>query len=77
MITYASEMSDAAVINQLQAMRDRPDNQLVLKISRLPVCFIIGKDDVAVPIENSLNQTHLPKIADIHILQGVGAYGPI
>lgn len=75
LVNAASEMDQKAVIHQLQAMRDRPDNQLVLVTAKVPVCFIIGKEDVAVPAANSLNQTFLPKISDIHILQNVGHMG--
>jgi len=72
---YGSQMQTKGVICQLKAMRDRPDNQVVLKNAKVPVCFIIGKLDVAVPAENSLNQTFLPKVSDIHILPRVGHMG--
>lgn len=72
---YSSQMPSMGVIHQLKAMRDRPDNRAVLKNASVPVCFIIGKLDVAVPAENSLNQTFLPKTADIHILPKVGHMG--
>ncbi len=75
LIYYGSQMQPKAVIHQLQAMRDRPDNQAVLKNAKVPVCFIIGKLDVAVPAENSLNQTFLPKMSAIHILPKVGHMG--
>jgi len=75
LVNAASEMDKNAVIYQLQAMRDRPDNQSVLVHSTVPVCFIIGKKDIAVPAENSLNQTFLPKVSDIHILPNVGHMG--
>lgn len=75
MIDWVKDMSPNAVIGQLVAMRDRPDNQNVLRNAKVPVCFIIGEEDVAVPTENSLNQTHLPSIADINILPDVGHQG--
>ena len=75
LIDFASQISSEGTINQLKAMRDRPDNQAVLKSSNVPVCFIIGENDVAIPAENSLNQTFLPNTADIHILPNVGHMG--
>lgn len=75
LVKAGSKMDANAVIYQLEAMRDRPDNQAVLINAKVPVCFIIGKEDVAVPAANSLNQTYLPKISDIHILQNVGHMG--
>lgn len=75
LIEFGSQIPKEGVIFQLQAMRDRPDNRAVLVKSKVPVCFIIGEDDVAVPTANSLNQTFLPQIADIHILPNVGHMG--
>jgi len=75
LIEYASQIPAKGVIYQLQAMRDRPDNRAVLVNSKVPVCFIIGEEDIAVPAENSLNQTFLPNTGDIHILPNVGHMG--
>ena len=75
LIDFASQIPKQGTINQLKAMRDRPDNQAVLKNSKVPVCFIIGENDIAIPAENSLNQTFLPNTADIHILPNVGHMG--
>ena len=75
LIDFASQIPSEGTINQLKAMRDRPDNRVVLVKSKVPVCFIIGEDDVAIPAENSLNQTFLPSTADIHILPNVGHMG--
>lgn len=75
LIDFASEIPTQGTIYQLQAMRDRPDNQAVLVNSKVPVCFIIGEDDVAIPRQNSLNQTFLSNTADIHILPNVGHMG--
>lgn len=75
MTHIASQMPTEGVIHQLEAMRDRPDTTAVLEGANVPVLFIIGKEDVAVPAQNSLNQTYLPKVADIHILPKVGHMG--
>lgn len=75
LVEEGSKMSKEGVTYQLEAMRDRPDNKQVLENSSIPVCFIIGKKDIAVPLENSLNQTHLPKRAVIEIFPEVGHMG--
>ncbi|MEM6320876.1 MAG: alpha/beta hydrolase [Bacteroidota bacterium] len=74
-IFYGSQMPAEGVVYQLAAMRDRPDNRAVLKNSKAPVCFIIGNQDVAIPTENSEQQTYLPNVADIHFLPDKGHMG--
>ena len=75
MLHFGSQTSEEGIINGLKAMRDRPDQTHVLTEASVPVLFLIGKKDLAVPIENSLNQTHLPSLADIHIYEEVGHMG--
>lgn len=75
MIHYGSQTSQEGIINGLIAMRDRPDQTAVLSQAKVPVLFLIGKEDLAIPIENSLNQTHLPSLSDIHIYEEVGHMG--
>lgn len=58
-----------------KAMMTRPDRTQVLKESSIPVLFILGTDDVAAPMKDVLEQTHLPKISFIHILQDTGHMG--
>jgi pimeloyl-ACP methyl ester carboxylesterase len=36
------------------------------------VFFVIGTEDIAAPMEDLLQQVHLPRVSDIHILNGVG-----
>ncbi len=74
-IYYGSQTSQEGIINGLIAMRDRPDQTAVLSQTKVPVLFLIGKKDLAVPLENSLNQTHLPSLSDIHIYEEVGHMG--
>ena len=58
-----------------RAMVNRKDRTLVLAESKLPVLFILGEEDLAVPLSDLLQQVHLPKIAYIHILKNVGHMG--
>lgn len=62
----------AALQNYYRAMMNRLDKTTVLKGSNLPVLFIIGTDDVAVPIKDSLEQTHMPSCTYIHLLENAG-----
>ena len=71
----AAQYTPEGIISALEAMKNRPDNSAVLEQIKCPVLFIIGKEDKAIPIEASLNQTALPMIADIHILPSIGHMG--
>ena len=71
----ASKYSNEGIINALEAMIQRSDNQDVLKNIELPVLFIVGSEDIAIPTENSFNQLSLPSISTIHVLNGVGHMG--
>lgn len=61
-----------ALQNYYRAMMNRLDKTAVLKSSNLPTMFIIGTDDIAVPIKDSMEQTHMPKYAYIHIIENGG-----
>jgi len=61
-----------ALQNYYRAMMNRLDKTTVLKSSNLPVLFIIGSEDVAVPLKDSLEQTHMPICAYIHVLEKAG-----
>lgn len=67
--------SEAALIAYYEAMMARPDRTEVLKSFAKPVLFIIGKHDNAVPYADSLQQTHLPVLSHIHILQSSAHMG--
>ena len=75
MIHRASSFSAKGIIEGLNAMINRPDNSEVLKKIKCPVMFIIGKEDVLVPFELSIEQTALPNVSYIHVLEKVGHMG--
>jgi pimeloyl-ACP methyl ester carboxylesterase len=75
LIFKASKYPPAAIISAHEAMLHRPDQAQVLRDAPYPVLFIIGKQDKVIPYQVSLNQTHLPAIADIHILPKVAHMG--
>jgi pimeloyl-ACP methyl ester carboxylesterase len=46
-----------------------------LKNNKVPVLFVIGTEDVAAPMQDVLQQVHLPEITYIHILENTGHMG--
>ena len=67
--------SSEALIQYYYAMINRPERINVLQTTTLPVLFIIGEKDPAVPLEKALAQSHLPAIAYVHILTDAGHIG--
>lgn len=64
-----------ALISFLDAMRNRKDTTEVLRNISVPVLFIVGKADQAVPFTDTMQQVHLPDLSYIHILQQSGHMG--
>ncbi|PWT72080.1 MAG: alpha/beta hydrolase [Bacteroidetes bacterium] len=58
-----------ALVSYYEAMILRPDRTHVLQNFKNPVQFIIGENDKAVPLEQSLRQCHIPQISYIHVLE--------
>jgi len=63
------------IIAALEGMKIRPDRQHVLLNSKLPVLFIIGKNDSRIPMEVIIPQTLLPWHSEILLLDHVGHMG--
>lgn len=72
LIEAGKNFNVVALQNYYRAMMNRLDKTAVLKGSNLPVLFIIGTDDVAVPVKDSLEQTHMPICTYIHVLENAG-----
>jgi pimeloyl-ACP methyl ester carboxylesterase len=72
LIDAGKDFTVTALQNYYRAMMNRLDRTAVLKGSKLPILFIIGTDDVAIPIKDSLEQSHMPKYAYIHVLENGG-----
>jgi pimeloyl-ACP methyl ester carboxylesterase len=64
-----------ALVSYYEAMMQRPDRTSVLKNSSVPVLFIMGKYDNAIPIEDGMKQCHLPEKSYIHVLRASGHMG--
>jgi len=75
LIEKGNNFTPAALVSYYQAMIQRTDKTDLLKKTSLPVLFIMGKYDTAVPMEHSLKLCHLPEKSYIHILQNSGHMG--
>jgi pimeloyl-ACP methyl ester carboxylesterase len=63
------------IIAASKAMRERKNRTEVLKNIKVPVLFIIGEEDGAVPLDASLEQASMPDKSVKHILSETGHMG--
>ena len=75
LIEKGNSFSPEVLIQQYKAMIARPDTTSILKTFRHPILFIIGEHDKAISFEHSLQQSHLPQMAYVHILRNTGHMG--
>lgn len=75
LINQGIHFTKESLENYYKAMRERPDRSHVLQTSKVPVLFIMGEEDAAVPVNDVLQQVYLPEISYIHILKRVGHMG--
>lgn len=69
LLENGKEFSPQALIQYYQAMINRPDRTTILETTQLPVLFIMGQHDKAVPFEHSLSQSSLPNESHIHVMR--------
>ena len=74
-IAGLNNFSPAALVSYYEAMMQRPDRSKMLQKATVPVLFIMGKYDNAVPLEDGLKQCHLPEKSYIYILRNSGHMG--
>jgi pimeloyl-ACP methyl ester carboxylesterase len=67
--------SAPALVSYYEAMIERPDRTEMLQNTTVPVLFIMGKYDNAVPLDDGLKQCHLPEKSYIYVLQNSGHLG--
>jgi pimeloyl-ACP methyl ester carboxylesterase len=65
----------ATLVKYYEAMILRPDRTHVLRNFKAPVLYLVGEQDNAVPLRQSLEQCHLPGLSYIHILKKAGHMG--
>lgn len=75
LVALGHEISADTLVAYYKAMIARPDRTVTLKTSLVPVLFIIGSEDKAVLPQDVLQQTQLPEVAYVHVLDGVGHQG--
>lgn len=64
-----------ALIPYYHAMWERPDRTSTLKNTRVPVLFVIGKQDTAAPMDRVLEQVAMPPVSVVHLLADCGHMG--
>ncbi len=75
LVEKGNNFSKEALVQYYTAMMNRPDRTHVLRQSHVPVLFVAGKDDVAVPFSDSLKQLHMPATTQICLLEQSGHMG--
>jgi pimeloyl-ACP methyl ester carboxylesterase len=76
-IAKTSYISSDTLMAYTYAMQNRESSRDFIEKTDLPILYVVGKQDNAVPFESSIQQYHLPKISYIHVLNEVGHMGMI
>jgi pimeloyl-ACP methyl ester carboxylesterase len=76
-LQQAAAFSKEALVAYYKAMIQRPDRTNVLQKVQVPVLFVLGEHDTAVPLKDGLEQCHLPSVSYVQILQQSGHMGMI
>lgn len=69
LVEDGKKFSNESLVQYYEAMIERPDRTEILKKINIPVLFIIGEQDVAIPLQNSLQQCYLPKQSHVTLLE--------
>jgi pimeloyl-ACP methyl ester carboxylesterase len=75
LIAEGKKCNQDAVIETIKAMRDRKDSSAVLVSFSKPILMIIGQDDIAVPIQDSLKQSEFSGTIQALVLKNCGHMG--
>jgi len=75
MMAQYGHFNPAALVAYYEAMIQRPNLTSVLQSFKKPILFIIGKQDKAIPFEDSMKQCHLPQMASVQILEKAAHMG--
>jgi pimeloyl-ACP methyl ester carboxylesterase len=77
LVERANNFSVQSLVIYQEVMRQRPDRTSILKKLKVPVLFVAGKDDTATPLNDVLEQCHLPEKSYFHTLTESGHMGMI
>ncbi|MFY7964042.1 MAG: alpha/beta fold hydrolase [Chitinophagaceae bacterium] len=75
LINKSKIFTNATLQQYYIAMMNRKDTTSVLKNATVPVLFIMGTEDIAAPLNDVLQQCHLPQQSHICVLENVGHMG--
>jgi pimeloyl-ACP methyl ester carboxylesterase len=70
-----NNFSNESLVSYYEAMMQRPDRTIILTKSKIPVLFVMGQFDTAIPLEDGLKLCSLPEISYIHNLRKSGHMG--
>ena len=70
-----SDVSPEAMVQFVMAMRNRSAHTHMLTEQRIPIWMIVGEEDIAVPFEDSMQQTQLLPPNHVIVLKQVGHMG--
>jgi len=69
------DMKPESLIAYYDGMIQRPDRTNVLKSFPKPILFLLGKEDMAVPYQQGLEQSRFPMKPEVHTLEFSGHMG--
>ena len=75
LIIQGHNFAQPSLVSYYEAMIQRPDRTDLLQKATVPVLFIMGKYDNAIPLEDGLQQCHLPEKSYIYVLRNSGHMG--
>lgn len=75
LLEKGNKFSNESLIQYYKAMITRKDSIDLIKQASIPFLFIIGEEDNAVPLDQSLIQCHLPVRSYVKILKDAGHMG--
>ena len=75
LIIQGHNFAQPSLVSYYEAMIQRPDRTDLLQKAMVPVLFIMGKYDNAIPLEDGLQQCHLPEKSYIYVLRNSGHMG--
>jgi pimeloyl-ACP methyl ester carboxylesterase len=75
LIEHNKNFNPHALVAYYEAMMARPNRTHVLESIKVPVLFIVGKHDTAIPYDDSMKQCNLPELSYITVLNQSGHMG--
>jgi pimeloyl-ACP methyl ester carboxylesterase len=75
MIEQYKDFNPLALVAYYEAMIQRPDRRALLSSFYQPILFIIGKNDKAIPFDDSMQQSCFPQFSYFHLLENSAHMG--